>query len=139
MAANATLVFSCCPSEGQSGSCIEYSWVPTGRRHTIKLSQGGPSGARTDPDAAVTMVQVYSLRHGRYGQAQTANGWMFPAGPPPQGKALAGAVVHVVGSIAYGYGLYDDGAASAVEKHMLQPVPPFECGEQEPRTHEGSK
>ena len=129
VAANVTLVFSCSQVADPPGACVEYSWLPTGLRHVIALRPGSLTDSRTDQHANVTRIQVYSLRNGRYGQAQTASGWQFPAGPPPVGKHLVGAVIHVFGSQADGCGLYDDGTASPIDTVQLQPVPPFVCGQ----------
>jgi hypothetical protein len=120
----ATMVFSACRQEGQA--CIEYSWVPTGRRHTIRL-HANAADSETDKVAKTTHVQVYALRN--VGMGLPAGGWQFPAGPPPAGKFLVGAYVHAIRDYAFGYALYEDGTIGNPDRIQLVSVPTgYDCG-----------
>ena len=122
----ATLVFAACRNEDVD-ACIEYSWVPTGRRHVINLANGKPSDHSTDPAPQATHVQVYKLRLGKYGVPP--NTWQFPAGPPPGNKYLASATVVASGKRAEGYAVYDDGTSAVPDTVQLVPVDTtYSCG-----------
>lgn len=121
----ATMVFSACRPDGQA--CIEYSWVPTGQRYSIRLG-GTAVGASTDPAPAATHVQVYRLLNAGMG---LPHDWQFPAGPPPAGKVLVGAYVHAVRDRAFGYAVYEDGTISIPDQVGLVIVPPgYECSDE---------
>jgi hypothetical protein len=75
-------------------ACLEYSWVPEGKRHVIRLAAGEQTrtvvdtiGDTTDP----SHVQVYCLVNNK--KVSTAN-WQFPPGPPASSPVVA-ASVHV--------------------------------------------
>src|SRR5580692_4060470 len=89
--------------------CLEYSWVPEGRRRVILLEAGQQEGARTDPIAAglkPSHVQVYSLTNGIH----STEGWQFPPGPPHLTPVVSARVevfesrMEVVGTVYYADG-----------------------------------
>jgi hypothetical protein len=63
-------------------ACLEYSWVPEGKRRTILLKatqQSGSSKDQVSSDLHPSHVQVYSLTND---EQWSTEGWQFPAGPP---------------------------------------------------------
>ena len=63
-------------------ACLEYSWVPEGKRHTIQLAPGQQQGSQTDSipdDLNPSQVQVYRLNNNDLISAEM---WQFPPGPP---------------------------------------------------------
>jgi hypothetical protein len=106
-----------------SGSaCLEYSWVPEGRRRTILLEKGQQEGRRSDPissDLNPSHVQVYSLTNDLY----STSGWQFPPGPPhatPVVRALVQVFeqnMEVVGTVYYADG------SIATQKQKLDEQP----------------
>ena len=103
-------------------ACLEYSWVPEGKRHTILLDPGQPEGFRTDPiadDIHPSFVQVYRLSNN---QRTSLEMWQFPKGPPPHGSDVDRAEVEVHESTmeAVGTVFYTDGT-SASGRHRLDP------------------
>jgi len=60
---------------------LQYSWIPTGQRHDIKLAPGQTLGTETDtnqnPDE-IYQIQVYHLYDGN----SEAESFQFPSGPP---------------------------------------------------------
>jgi len=87
--------------------CLEYSWVPEGKRRVILLNPGQREGDRTDPGPdAASHVQVYRLVSGEFGAANL----QFPEGPPHKAP-LTHAIVEVfqqrmevVGTVYYADG-----------------------------------
>jgi hypothetical protein len=62
-------------------ACLEYSWVPQGKRLNILLAPGQQQGNRVDPISAElkpSHVQVYVLTN----DVHSTEGWQFPPGPP---------------------------------------------------------
>jgi hypothetical protein len=63
-------------------ACLEYSWVPEGKRHTILLPPGQQEGSATDSipdDLDPSQVQVYRLTNN---EKVSLDMWQFPPGPP---------------------------------------------------------
>ena len=98
-------------------ACLEYSWVPEGRRRVILLPRGQQEGNRTDPiagDLNPSHVQVYSLTNGMY----STEGWQFPPGPPHATPVVRAQVevfekeMEVVGTVYYA----DGSTASQTQK-----------------------
>ena len=110
-------------------ACLEYSWVPEGKRRSIHLRPVETYGSQTDtvPDALnPSHVQVYALNNNR--QASTP-GWQYPIGPP-HGTPIQSAVTEVFQSRgeAVGTTYYKDGkSANGTQKLSNQDRP---CPEQ---------
>jgi hypothetical protein len=116
----ATMIFSACRVDADA--CIEYSWIPTGQRHTIFLRTSTAMDSSTDPAPNATHVQVYTMRNGRVGLPP--EGWQFPSLVSTSAKRLVGAVVHANGDHAFGQVVYEDGTIGALSSVRLVPVPP---------------
>ena len=103
-------------------ACLEYSWVPEGKRHVILLRPGQQEGSRTDqiPDTLKpSHVQVYRLDNNKEVSAEQ---WQFPPGPPhPAPVASASVEVHQLQMEAVGTVYYTDGTI-ATGKHPLDPM-----------------
>ena len=76
-----------------SAACLEYSWVPEGKRRTVILAPGVREQSSTDsvPDSVMAShVQVYVMSNNR----ASTEMWQFPPGPTGP-YALAAALVDV--------------------------------------------
>src|SRR5690349_21406541 len=98
-------------------ACLEYSYVPEGKRRTLLLKAGQQEAVQTDTipeDLKPSHVQVYTL---------TNNGeisldmWQFPPGPPHD-LPVVGAQVSVLqermvaaGAVTYSDATVDSGSA----------------------------
>ena len=94
--------------------CLEYSWVPEGKRHTIHLLPGQQEGSETDTipdDLKPSHVQVYRLNNDDH---VSADMWQFPPGPPHV-LPVAGAKVDVFQARVEVVGVvhYTDGTTAA--------------------------
>jgi hypothetical protein len=87
-------------------ACLEYSWVPEGKRHTILLKPGQADGSRTDlisDDLNPSFAQVYSLSNG----VCSTEGWQFPPGSPYSAPVDGAGVdvcqqeMQVIGAVRY--------------------------------------
>jgi hypothetical protein len=109
-------------------ACLEYSWVPEGRRHTILLEPGQQEGRRSDPvsgDEGPSHVQVYVLTN----ELHSTGGWQFPPGPPhPTPVVTALVVVSEENMDAKGTVYYADGSKSEPQPQKLDELP-RECPE----------
>jgi hypothetical protein len=103
-------------------ACLEYSWVPEGRRHTILLEPGQQEICRSDPfpgDFSASHVQVYALTNDLHSTA----GWQFPPGPPhatPVVRALVQVFEEKMEVIGTTY--YADGS-TATQNQKLDELP----------------
>lgn len=94
--------------EYQDAACLEYSWVPEGKRRVIQLHPGDRTGTQTDSvadDLHPSHVQVYTLNsNNRVGLTM----WQFPTIPGPEiGKAFVNVIqarLEAIGEVQY-----DDG------------------------------
>jgi hypothetical protein len=63
-------------------ACLEYSYVPEGKRRTLLLKPGQQEAIQTDTvpdDLEPSQVQVYTLTNNG---AVSLDMWQFPPGPP---------------------------------------------------------
>jgi hypothetical protein len=63
-------------------ACLEYSYVPEGKRRTIHLRPGQQEALQTDTvpdDLKASRVQVYTLTNN---DVVSLDMWQFPPGPP---------------------------------------------------------
>lgn len=98
-------------------ACLEYSWVPEGKRRVVRLGSGVRENWGVGPMSHASHVQVYSLsNNGRAGVKK----WQFPPGQPHSGKVV-GATVEVRGMEVVGTVYYNDGT-SALDRHTLDPA-----------------
>lgn len=122
-----------------STACLEYSWVPEGKRHVIMLAPGQKEGTRTDTiddTLKPSHVQVYRLDNNKQVSIQM---WQFPPGPP-YSAAVVGALVYLPNgnTIAEATVKYADNT-SATDQHPLDHIPrpcpesPGGGGVEEPR------
>jgi hypothetical protein len=103
-------------------ACLEYSWVPQGKRHTIQLLPGKKEDTQTDSVSADTNpshVQMYSLSNN---QKVGLKMWQFPPGPPRSTPVIR-ATIEVTDKEVVGTVYYLDGS-SASDKHQLDPAAP---------------
>ena len=107
--------------EDYSGpACLEYSWVPEGLRHTIRLSPGEQEDSRTDPISDTldpSHVQVYRLVNNDEVSAEMRQ---FPPGPP-YAAPIDGATVAVYRKEFVGTVHFTDGTSMSDN----QPLDPF--------------
>jgi hypothetical protein len=64
------------------GACLEYSYVPEGKRRTLLLKPGQQEASQTDTvpdDLEASQVQVYTLTNNG---VVSLDMWQFPPGPP---------------------------------------------------------
>jgi hypothetical protein len=107
-------------------ACLEYSWVPEGKRHVIRLTPGLQEDSRTDPIPMdeISHVQVYRLTSDAVG----IDSWQFPPGPPHSAPVIYAAVevfekrMEVVGTVHYSDG------SSASDRRLLH-LHPLRCPE----------
>lgn len=106
MAGQKTLVFWRDDDDGPA--CIEYSWVPEGKRRVILLSAQQDEGSRTDPVLDnVSHVQLYRLASTGRG----ADSWQFPPGTPRSSPVIYATVEvfhsrgELVGTVHYADGV----------------------------------
>ena len=106
-------------------ACLEYSWVPQGKRHTIRLLSGEKKKSRTDAIAMSrpSHVQIYSLSNNNQAGLKM---WQFPPGPP-HATPVVRATVEVNDKEVVGTVYYRDGS-SASDKHQLD-VGAIKCPE----------
>ena len=70
-------------------ACLEYSWVPEGKRKLIRLPRQRDEDSRTDPvSETISRVQVYRLVCNDVG----TDNWQFPAGPPRNSRIVYAAI-----------------------------------------------
>lgn len=110
MAAQTTMEMTFRRDIYSSRACLEYSWVPEGKRRTIFLDVGQQVGSSNDQVSDTlhpSHVQVYSLSNN---EQWSTEGWQFPEGPP-QGTDVVRATVEisqtnhkVVGTVYYAGG-----------------------------------
>jgi hypothetical protein len=106
------------------GGCIEFSWVPTGKRIPIVLPAGQRQGTSVVTTDEATNVQVYVLTQGRKSLAS----WQFPAVGKKQLVSASIAVreaQNVVDAVAF----YEDGSHEAFSRkleneHRMCPTDP---------------
>lgn len=101
-------------------ACLEYSWVPEGKRRTVKLLPGRKEGTGLEPTSKeASHVQVYTLsNNGQVGLER----WQFPPGGPHSSRVV-GATVGLKGTEVTGTVYYEDGT-TASDKHTLKgPAP----------------
>jgi len=101
---------------------LEYSWVPEGLRHVIKLTPGQQEADRTDNVSGdlYSHVQVYCLDNNK--KTSTLM-WQFPQGPPHK-FSIIHAAIEVFQSRMVGRGTvyYADGSSMS-EEHRLDDRP----------------
>ena len=93
--------------------CLEYSWVPEGKRHDIVLAAGEATDSEHDhvpQDIHPSHVQVYALTNGK----MTSPPWQFPPGPPSAHEIVSATVVvaasgKVTGTVEYVDGRHTSG------------------------------
>jgi IPT/TIG domain-containing protein len=99
-------------------ACLEYSWVPEGKRRVIQLNPNTQEGEGDGPTAKeVSHLQIYALSNGLYGLRD----WQFPPGPPHR-SAVVRAIVEVKETEAVGTVFYHD-RSSATDRKALVPMP----------------
>jgi hypothetical protein len=95
-------------------ACLEYSWVPEGKRHTIQLKPGQQEGSETDSisdDLNPSHVQVYRLTNN---EMVSVDMWQFPPGPPHSLPVESAKVdVFQARELAVGVVRYTDGTTAA--------------------------
>jgi len=104
-------------------ACLEYSYVPEGKRRTIQLRPGQQEAIQTDTvpdDLKASHVQVYTLTNN---DAVSLAMWQFPPGPP-HNLPVVGAQVSVLqerlfagGTVTYSDATVNSGSA------VLDPFP----------------
>ena len=104
--------------------CIEYSYVPEGRRRNIVLPPGVQEGYSDDvvPDGTrPSHVQVYVATTGM--PPASLEMWQFPPGPPYHLPIKRARVeLHGRRGVAVGIVWYEDGH-EARDEHPLEPIP----------------
>ena len=121
--ARKTLVFWRDDDDGPG--CIEYSWVPEGRRRVIILEAKQDEGSRTDESLDyVSHVQLYRLSSTGRG----ADSWQFPPESPRPHSLIYAAVevFHKRGEIV-STARYADGF-SRTDTYPLK-IDPLKCPE----------
>ena len=99
-------------------ACLEYSWVPEGKRRVIHLNPNVKEGEGEGPSANdASHVQVYALSNGLYGLTD----WQFPSGPP-HASPVVRAIVELKETEAVGTVFYHD-QSSASDRKALVPMP----------------
>jgi hypothetical protein len=93
----------------EEGACLEYSWVPEGKRHVMRLEPLQQQDSESDPLDDVSQigcVQVYRLVSNRVG----ADSWQFPETASYDSQIVAALVqvserdMLVVGTVFYADG-----------------------------------
>jgi hypothetical protein len=97
-------------------ACLEYSWVPEGKRRMVQLGPGTKEGGGPGPSSQATHVQVYSMSNNGRGGVKK---WQFPPGRPHSGNVV-GATVEVRGMEIVGTVYYSNGT-TAVDRHQIDP------------------
>ena len=98
--------------------CLEYSWVPEGKRRLIQLNPDVKEREGDGPTAKdASHVQVYALSNGLYG----VKDWQFPSGSPHPSPVVR-AIVEVKETEAVGTVYYQD-HSSARDTTALLPMP----------------
>jgi hypothetical protein len=106
---------------------LQYSWIPTGQRHDIKLAPGQTLGTETDtnktPDE-IYQIQVYHLYDGNSEAIKETEFFSFPSGLP-YSAPVSYAVVEVSQKrrIAVFTAHFTDGASFS-EFRPLRPMGP---------------
>lgn len=106
--------------------CLEYSWIPEGRRHYINLMPGTQQGSSTDTvddNLNASHVHVYVATNS--GEVSIEM-WQFPSTPPPKGSPIVSAQVLLFeeAKLIVGTAFYADGTiASDVAKLDLNGRP----------------
>jgi IPT/TIG domain-containing protein len=99
-------------------ACLEYSWVPEGKRRVVQLNPNVKEREGEGPSANdASHVQVYALSNGLYGLTD----WQFPSGPPHASPVMR-ASVEVKETEAVGTVFYHD-RSSASDRKALVPMP----------------
>ena len=114
MPASVTMTLSRTDYSGRG--CLEYSWVPEGKRRTIILAPGHAEHTQVDTvpsNLNISHVQIYVLNNGEFSTAM----WQFPPGPP-HAYPVATASVRVLAIEAVGTVHYTDGTQAADTKHL---------------------
>jgi hypothetical protein len=114
MPTTATMTFRRTDYSGRG--CLEYSWVPEGKRRIIILEPGQAQHTQIDtvPDnLKISQVQVYVLNNGELSTAT----WQFPPGPP-YAHPVATASVSVMAKEAVGSVQYTDGTKAEDTRHL---------------------
>jgi len=98
-------------------ACIEYSYVPEGKRRTLVLQSGQQEAIQTDTvadDLKPSHLQVYALTNNG---VVSLDMWQFPLGPP-HALPVVGAQVSVLqermvaaGTVTYSDATVDSGSA----------------------------
>lgn len=99
------------------GACLEYSYVPEGKRRTLLLKPGQQEAIQTDTvpdDLKPSHLQVYTLTNNG---VVSLDMWQFPPGPPhvlpvvgAQVSVLQGRMV-AAGTVTYADATVDSGSA----------------------------
>jgi len=114
MATTATMTFRRTDYSGRG--CLEYSWVPEGKRRIIILGPGQAEHTQADtvPDnLKISQVQVYVLSNDELSTEM----WQFPPGPPHT-HPVTTASVSVLAKEAVGTVQYTDGTQAADTRHL---------------------
>ncbi len=75
-----TLTMTFRRADYRGAACLEYSWVPEGKRRTLILAPGVRELANADSvSGAASHVQVYVLNNNNRASTEM---WQFPPGPP---------------------------------------------------------
>ena len=96
--------------------CVEFSWVPTGKRLNIILPPGQQQGSNSVTTNSATNVQIYVLTQ----ETKSLESWQFP---PVGQKQIAAAVISVREAQAP-HGLveavvfYEDGSSENFRKEL---------------------
>jgi hypothetical protein len=101
-------------------ACLEYSWIPEGKRYVIRLSPGQMEGEGTGPTSKdASDIQVYRLS---IDPESGLRDWNFPLEGPYPSRLVAGEI-NVSGKEAIGTAQYKNGT-NMMKKHQLtQPAP----------------
>ena len=94
--------------------CLEYSWIPEGLRHNLKLEPGIQQGKSTDSidyDLNPSQVQVYVASNN---DAVSIEMWQFPSGPPKSSPVVSALIVlFEKASLIVGTVFYADGTTAS--------------------------
>ncbi len=117
---NCVIVFG---RDNLAGSaCLEYSWVPTGRRMQLQLPHGQHVASRVDQvDTDIAELQVYSLVDGNLGITSI---WYLPSLPSPP-RSIAFATIYVSRGQVVGTEQFTDG--TIVQDRRLLQRDPLPC------------
>jgi hypothetical protein len=110
-------------------ACLEYSWVPEGKRHVIQLGPNQSEDSTTDsitiPDD-ISYVEVYRLMSNGVG----TDSWQFPPGQPHTSPVIYSAIevfeerMEVVGTAHYADGSHVSGTRMLNRSPLLCPELP---------------